>query len=185
MCLSSGTRSRSDRLHRQLCHRGGGGRGEAAQEPGARQPQLPVHGLHRPAADLQRGAASARVHSVHTAQQSPGESSSLLSHLDVTLLDVTLRNWTYRIRFLATSCFLCVLSVLINTSAPSYTVQWLTVHTTLITCLQKSLWLLCLNSNCAAVIQMCSFKVLCVLKQKNICYLKKGKKKRSASLAFM
>lgn len=91
---------------------------------------------------------SARVHSVHTAQQSPGENSSLLGHLDVTLLDVTLRNWTHRIRFLATSCFLCVLSVLINTSVPSYTVQWLTVHTTWITCLQKSLWLLCLNSNC-------------------------------------
>lgn len=121
---------------------------------------------------------SARVHSVHTAQQSPGENSSLLGHLDVTLLDVTLRNWTHRIRFLATSCFLCALSVLINTSVPSYTVQWLTVRTTWITCLQKSLWLLCSNSNCAAVIHMCSFKVLCVLKQKDVCYLKKGKKEK-------
>ena len=70
----------------------------------------------------------------------------------------------------------CVLSVLINTYVHSYTVQWLTVHTTWITCLRKSLWLMCLNGTYCAAIQMCPFKVLCVLKQKDICSLKKERK---------
>lgn len=72
--------------------------------------------------------------------------------------------------------FHSVLSVLINTYVHSYTVQWLTVQTTWITCLKKSLWLFCLNSIYCAVIQMHPLKVLCVLKQKDICYLKKEKK---------